>query len=536
VTTGNSFECTRAAGLANGDSDTSLTAVVTAVTGTTVSSQTLSGQVSSSTTDSVPANDVAETAIGVDNLSDMTVSVTVNGPLVAGQQGTATVIATNNGPSPAAGVSVAIALPEGVTGIEVAPGASCEIVGRTAVCTFATAVESGASAPEITLTFAIPAYGSGAVTVNATVSSSTFDTVLDNNTASDSALITQSFDLATSLLPQGTFLPGSSVTAEVTVTNNGPSNSSVVLNIPVPAGTTILAASGEGWTCDISVDPISCAASDQVGPGTSTPTLVVTVQTEPSSITDINWLASACAPAEITPGSLCPGDTDPANNDATGLSIATLLANLQTTKQVVGTLTAGAPAAWTIDVTNLGPTDDPGPFQVVDNMPTGASPTSATGDGWTCDIAGQTVTCASANSLSNGATLPTITVVGLVADGVTGALTNVATATSPAPDPDPSIASAQATAEVSAATTSTTTSTTITSTTTPATSPSTTSGSGDSSTNTPTDSTTTDAANAGSLATTGGDHLPIAILGFCLLGIGVALLASRGRSNRRLSN
>jgi hypothetical protein len=229
---------------------------------------------------------------------------------------------------------------------------------------------------------------------------------------------------------------------------------------------------------------------------------------------------------------VCPGDTDPANNDATGLSIATLLANLQTTKQVVGTLTAGAPATWTIDVTNLGPTDDPGPFQVVDNMPTGASPTSATGDGWTCEISGQTVTCANENSLSNGATLPTITVVGLVADGVTGALTNVATATSPAPDPDPSIASAQATAEVSAATTSTTT----TSTTAPATSPSTTSGTGDSSTNTPTGSSPTDAANAGSLATTGGDHLPIAILGLCLLGIGVALLASRGRSNRRLSN
>lgn len=44
-------------------------------------------------------------------------------------------------------------------------------------------------------------------------------------------------------------------------------------------------------------------------------------------------------------------------------------------------------------VVNNGPSDNPGPITVVDNLPRGNEFLSASGDGWSCSAAGRTVTC-----------------------------------------------------------------------------------------------------------------------------------------------
>ena len=63
-------------------------------------------------------------------------------------------------------------------------------------------------------------------------------------------------------------------------------------------------------------------------------------------------------------------------------------------KSHVGNFTRGSTASYTIPVENIspyGPTS--GTVTVNDTLPTGLTPTSATGTGWSCSIASQTVSC-----------------------------------------------------------------------------------------------------------------------------------------------
>ena len=48
-----------------------------------------------------------------------------------------------------------------------------------------------------------------------------------------------------------------------------------------------------------------------------------------------------------------------------------------------GPWTIGKQGTWRVQVTNNGPSDNPGPIKVVDSLPVGTAFVSATGDGWT---------------------------------------------------------------------------------------------------------------------------------------------------------
>jgi uncharacterized repeat protein (TIGR01451 family) len=54
---------------------------------------------------------------------------------------------------------------------------------------------------------------------------------------------------------------------------------------------------------------------------------------------------------------------------------------------------AGAMTQWTATATNLGPSNEPGPVKMVLTFPSDVTPTRGTGTGWTCAVAGRTVTC-----------------------------------------------------------------------------------------------------------------------------------------------
>jgi len=83
---------------------------------------------------------------------------------------------------------------------------------------------------------------------------------------------------------------------------------------------------------------------------------------------------------------------------------------------------SGATATWLITVTNSGTAPLPGPFTVTDQLPSGLTFVSASGDGWSC-TGTATVTCTHAAELAAGAGT-SITVVTKVTG--TGTITNVA--------------------------------------------------------------------------------------------------------------
>ena len=75
---------------------------------------------------------------------------------------------------------------------------------------------------------------------------------------------------------------------------------------------------------------------------------------------------------------------------------------------------------YTITSSNVGTLATSGTITVVDTMPSGITPTSASGTGWTCVIAGQVVTCTSSVVIAASGTGNVITLRVAVANGLSG--------------------------------------------------------------------------------------------------------------------
>ena len=90
-------------------------------------------------------------------------------------------------------------------------------------------------------------------------------------------------------------------------------------------------------------------------------------------------------------------------------------------------LSPGSTASYAMTVSNIGLASEPGPLTLIDTLPAGLSYSSASGTGWGCSAAGQTVTCTRTGALASGATAPVLTITINVAGGAAGALTNSAT-------------------------------------------------------------------------------------------------------------
>ncbi|MYM98339.1 DUF6701 domain-containing protein [Duganella vulcania] len=84
-------------------------------------------------------------------------------------------------------------------------------------------------------------------------------------------------------------------------------------------------------------------------------------------------------------------------------------------------------SSYLIKVSNNGPLAEGGPTTVVDVLPSSLIFVSASGTGWNCGIAGQTLTCSYSGTMASGATLPTITLRVTTAAAATGLVNNSAT-------------------------------------------------------------------------------------------------------------
>ncbi len=102
--------------------------------------------------------------------------------------------------------------------------------------------------------------------------------------------------------------------------------------------------------------------------------------------------------------------------------------DLTVTKSHVGNFTQGQIGAqFTVTVTNSGTPSTIGVVTLTDTVPTGLTPATAVGAGWTCGLNGATVTCTRSDALAPGASYPPVTITVNVAANAPASVANTAT-------------------------------------------------------------------------------------------------------------
>ena len=101
--------------------------------------------------------------------------------------------------------------------------------------------------------------------------------------------------------------------------------------------------------------------------------------------------------------------------------------DLTIAKSHSGNFTRGAPATYTITVSNISlAAASSGGVTVSDPLPAGLNPTAASGTGWSCSIAALTVSCSRADSLGAASSYPAINITVAVAQAAAATVVNTA--------------------------------------------------------------------------------------------------------------
>jgi uncharacterized repeat protein (TIGR01451 family) len=250
-----------------------------------------------------------------------------------------TITVTNNGPSDAAGVSVADATPPGLT-----------FVSTSGACTTAFPCPLGTipngQARTITATYLVPSgyTGPDPIVNTASVSEVTSDPDPSNDAQTISVpLAAASADLSVTKVGPASTTAGQNVAYTITVTNAGPSDAAAVsLADPTPAGLVFVSNAGACATAF----PCSLGAL----PAGQVRTVTATYQV-PSGYTGANPIVNTVTVSSPT------ADPVAANNVATASTSIGVAADLSITKVGPASVTPGQNVVYTITVTNAGPSD-----------------------------------------------------------------------------------------------------------------------------------------------------------------------------------
>lgn len=416
--------CTQATGLTTGTSASPITLDVTIDSGLPpqIIYNTASVQ-SGSTNDPNSANNSSTDAALVGALADLSITKKGNGDFIPGQNGTYTINVTNNGPSSAANPMVIDTLPTGLSYVSASgTGWQCTYVGstNTVTCLQAAPLLAGASTQPLTLTVGVSAAAYPSVTNTASVSSTTGDPDLTNNSSAYTSTVDALDDLTITKTHVGNPVAGQDLTYQLAVSNNGPTPDPGPVKVvdQLPSSLTYVSAMGPGWQCSASGQTVTCLWSVPFPVGvTSTISLVV--------------LPGAAAVPSVTNTATVSGaanDHTPSNNAASDTATTAPGAKLTLTKQLeTPELVPGGSATYIITLANAGPSPATG-LVITDDVPSGLVPTSASGTGWQCTIAGQTVTCDNPGPLAAGSSSQVTLVAHVTATG--GTITNGATVAS----------------------------------------------------------------------------------------------------------
>ena len=386
-----------------------ITAIYTVAAGTPAGTIITDTDVGTTTThDTNPFDNSATVNIAVASGAQADLSVTNSGspnPVTAGNNITYTQSATNNGPGPANAPVFTETLPANTSSVSLTGPAGWTCAGLT--CTDTTTMASGTMA---NFTFVVKvnttvAQGS-TITQTDSVSSTTNDPNLGNNSATVNTQVAGSADLAiTNTASPIPVLGGNNITYTQVVTNSGPSAATgASLTEVTPPNTTFQSVSfPAGWSCSTPVvggtGTMSCT-NPSVAPGAGTFTVVVKVTAGTPHGTAINDTATVSSTT-----------TDPnlANNTATAADVVALAtdADLVTTNSASPTsVAAGSNVTYTQSVTNLGPAVTTAGMTITQSTPPNTNFQSMTPPaGWTCGtlplVGGTgTITCTLAGTLA----------------------------------------------------------------------------------------------------------------------------------------
>jgi uncharacterized repeat protein (TIGR01451 family) len=356
--------------------------------------------------------------VGIAGTPDLTISKTAsNSTFSRGAAGSFTLAVTNGGNVATTGiVTVTDPLPGGLTPTSANGGGwSCGISGQTVTCSRSDALTSGGSYPAITIAFAVASNANGNITNTATVSGGGDSTPADDSTT---VHISGNPNLEISQNASGsTFTRGGPGSFTLTVNNSGDTETSgaVMVTDPLPNGLTPTSANGNGWACGISGQTATCSRSDALTSGASYPPITVGILVTSNAsgkITNTATVSGGGAPAAAE------GSTTVDIADGPNLIISKTSSAPSFVRRGAGT--------FTLIVTNNGLPTNGTPIIVTDRLPQEVPPAIATGTGWSCSIAGETVTCSRSNVLPSGASFPPISIMVSVENGASGTATNTA--------------------------------------------------------------------------------------------------------------
>ncbi len=349
---------------------------------------TNSASVSATESDPNPSNNnTGSASTSVVASANLSITNTASGnPVNAGSPLSFAITVSNSGPDATSGtVTVTNTFPTGVTAFTFSgAGWSCgALSGGTATCTTGSSIANAGSAPTLTLSMTAP--GNGPAVDSATVSAATADPNNSNNTASQSVTINGQADLAITKTGPPSSTAGSTLTYTITVTNNGPSDTTAVtVADATPAGATFVSNSGACTTA------FPCSLGTMTAGQTRT---IISTFSTPAGFSGTSLANTATVSSTTTP------DPNTANNSATATTaFGALSADLAVTKTGPSTATNGSSVAYTITVTNNGPSAATG-VVLADPTPGGLAFVTATPNcvtGFPCTIgnltAGQSVT------------------------------------------------------------------------------------------------------------------------------------------------
>ena len=441
--------CTLSAGLEAGDTweiEVPVLVPATAAPATITNTATVEGPATLDEGDDTHANTASDDVVIVRE-ADLSITKTASPTtVVAGDADgvTYSLVVENAGPSVATATTVVDTLPAQLAPVSGSwADGTCTVTGQKVTCELGDLLEAdGAVTIEVVARVRADVADGTTVTNTATVSSTTPD--VDGSgptTDSDDATITVDTEATltvTKTAEAASVRAGRTAAYGVVVHNEGPSDvpGPVTVTDTLPTGLTFDSASTTGspaWVCDDDAGEVTCTLGDgtaSLAAGASAPTLrivaAVSAAADPGTVTN-----SVVASSDLS------GDSDPDTADVE----VTTVADLVVTKSHTGDAIAGEPFAWTLTVTNDGPSDSratsDNPILVRDTLPVGVSfddSAPVTGGGFTC-VAGTPLTvgtttrervdCTRATTLAAGATA-SVTVPVLLDADLHGTVTNTA--------------------------------------------------------------------------------------------------------------
>ncbi|MBV9924654.1 MAG: DUF11 domain-containing protein [Acidobacteria bacterium] len=419
-TAGQTVTCTRADALNGGASYPNISVPV-AVAPNSALSLTNTASVSGGN-DSNTGNNSASDPTTVNGVADLTIAKTHSGNFTQGQNGSYSITVSNAGGAATSGtVTVSDTLPAGLTFVSATgTGWTCSNSSGTVTCTRSDALAAGSSYPAITLTVSVAPNSALSLTNTATVSGGG-QTYTANDSASDPTTVNGVADLTIAKTHSGNFTQGQNGSYALTVSNAGGAATSgtVTVSDTLPAGLSYVSATGTGWSCSASGQTVTCTRADALAAGASYPAITLTVGVASNAALNLTNTAN------VSGG----GQTNTGNDSSSDPTTVNGVADVTIAKSHTGNFSQGqSGATYTLTVSNVGGAATSGTVTVTDTLPAGLSYVSATGTGWACGAAGQTVTCTRSTALAAGASYPAITVTVNVSTTAAASVTNTASA------------------------------------------------------------------------------------------------------------